>query len=123
MAAQNADNGNAEQVETSEAVNLFDMATDNEDNGGLILPGLDDEQVTTEQPKGESEVDLFDLGNSNEEEPIASSNTENIMYQNQYAHQNNSFSKRLLLKSLKHHMHIIQMKLQILKTYLVCQIN
>ena len=101
VAAQNADNGNAEQVETSEAVNLFDMATDNEDNGGLILPGLDDEQVTTEQPKGESEVDLFNLGNSNEEEPVASSNNENIMYQNQYAHQNNSFSKTSTTQKLE----------------------
>lgn len=78
VAAQKAKNENSEAQTENETVDLFNLgANDDEDNGGLILPGLDDEQapeVPTAQPKEENEVNLFNLGNDNEENNIMGSN-------------------------------------------------
>ena len=64
-----AENTNTEQQSEDNTVNLFDLGTANEkeDNGGLILPGLDEEPTQTPQPTQSSELNLFDLGADAEE--------------------------------------------------------
>lgn len=97
VVAKEATDENSEVRSENETVDLFNLgANDEENNGGLILPGLDDEQTIEVQPEEKAEIDLFNLGDSTVESNngLAAdiNNVNNTTIQNQYNFQNTGFS-------------------------------
>lgn len=84
---QNHENGNEE-----ETVDLFGLAEENDDNG-LILPGLDNEEPVQKSDESQ-EVDLFNLAtNEVEEEEFKTQTVSNTNSMNQDIHDTNTTSE------------------------------
>ena len=80
--------------ENEEEVNLFGLGNDSDKEGSsgeLILPGLEDEQTTSQnqqasvQNSDDNGIDLFDLGNNSQSTDTTYSANQNMYNQNNYA--------------------------------------
>ena len=80
-----------EEQPKEEAVDLFNLGNETKkDNGGLILPGLEDEPTSTTQSDSSETVDLFNLENNAQ---VSTNNTQNyneFNTENNYNTMNNS---------------------------------
>ena len=80
-----------EEQPKEESVDLFNLGNGTKkDNGGLILPGLEDEPTSTTQSESSETVDLFNLGNNTQ---VSTNNTQNynkFNTENNYNTKNNS---------------------------------
>lgn len=70
-----------EEPEEEEDVDLFGLGEEenNNDNGELILPGLENDSVSEEDEDDSENVNLFDLGNSNDEVEVNTQPQQNVM--------------------------------------------
>ena len=81
----------ASEKEPEETVDLFNLGAEPQKNGELILPGLEEESDSKMQYEQDGELDLFNLGNDDEEDNMSEKydDEENNMFEdyddNQYS--------------------------------------
>ena len=80
-----------EEHPKEESVDLFNLGNETKkDNGGLILPGLEDEPTSTTQNESSGAVDLFNLGNNTQANTNNTQSYNKANTENSYNTMNNS---------------------------------